>query len=95
MWQLAQLTKLSEKEPETIECALKDMLETHKDLFYRVIVGAYLDRQINLSKAAEILGIHPLEIRKQFQKQGVPIRIGLSNKDEAVAEVKAFRAWKE
>ncbi|MEW6606653.1 MAG: UPF0175 family protein [bacterium] len=95
MWQLEQLTKLSEKEPETIESALEEMLEIHRDLFYRVIVGAYLDRQINLSKAAELLEIHPLEIRERFQKQGIPIRIGLSSKDEAVAEVKAFRAWKE
>ena len=95
MWQLEQLTNLYEKEPETIESALEEMLKTHKDLFYRVIVGAYLDKQINIGKASELLGIHPLELRERFQKQGVPVRIGLSSKNKAVAEVKAFSAWKE
>ena len=95
MWQLEQLSKLSEREPETVESVLKDMLETHRDLFYRVVIGAYLDRQINLSKAAEFLGIHHLELRERFQRQGIPIRIGASSKDEVRAEVEAFSAWKE
>lgn len=59
-----------------IEYALKSMLETHNDLFYKVIVGAYLDRQIRKLPQSDISWISPyyfetLEEKKLFRQIGL------------------------
>jgi predicted HTH domain antitoxin len=58
-----------------------------------VIINAYLDEKINLGKAAELLGVHRLELEKELREKGVPIR-GIS-KDDAIAEVEAIREWRK
>ncbi|MBM4047062.1 MAG: UPF0175 family protein [Planctomycetes bacterium] len=91
VWQLEQLSKLHDLEPETVDSALEDLLTRRPALREKLVVGAYLDGQISLSKAAEFLGVHPLQLREQFQQRGVPIRVGVESEEAAAAEVKAYR----
>jgi predicted HTH domain antitoxin len=57
------------------------------------VVGAYEDRQINLGKAAELLGVTELELRQRFIELGIPLRVGPADLAEARAEVEAVRVW--
>ena len=57
------------------------------------IVSAYLDEEINLGKAAEMLGLHELELREKFVAWGVPLRMGPETKVGAVAELRALDSW--
>jgi predicted HTH domain antitoxin len=58
-----------------------------------MVVGAYQDKQINLGKAAELLGLTEHELRDRFVELGIPLRIGSADLAEARAEVAAIRAW--
>ena len=49
--------------------------------------------EINLGKAAEILGMHELELRDRFIELGIPLRIGPVDKVEARAEAEALNSW--
>jgi predicted HTH domain antitoxin len=57
------------------------------------VVSAYLDEEINLGKAAEMLGMHELELRDRFIELGIPLRIGPVDKAEARAEAEALNSW--
>lgn len=92
-WTLEQLLKLRRYHPEMVDQALEKMLERQADLRWSVIIGAYLDEEINLSKAAELLGIHRLELQERFIAQGIPLRIGPDTVEEAKAEMTAIEAW--
>lgn len=52
---------------------------------------AYLAMEINLGKAAELLGLHRLELQKHFHRLGVPLRLGPATLEEAWAEIEAAR----
>jgi predicted HTH domain antitoxin len=65
-WELEQLCKLSEEQPEIVDRALNTLWEHEPLILRRVVIGAYLDQQIGLSKAAEILGVTRLELQRQF-----------------------------
>ncbi|MBC8449184.1 MAG: UPF0175 family protein [Chloroflexi bacterium] len=92
-WNLEQLVKLRRYQPETVDRAVEELLGQRQDLRWSVVVGAYLDGEINLSKAAELLGMHRLELRERFIAQGIPLRIGPENLEEAKAELAAIEAW--
>ena len=54
-WEIAQLGKLCEEQPKIVEEALA-ALQTHQpEVWRRIVIGGYLDQQINLSKAAELI----------------------------------------
>ncbi|ETX02453.1 MAG: hypothetical protein ETSY1_03525 [Candidatus Entotheonella factor] len=88
-WELNQLCKLSEAHPEIAENALQTLWEQRPDLLRRVAIGAYLDQQISLSKAAELMGLTRIELQRQLVQEGIPIR-NLSD-DDIQAEVEALR----
>lgn len=56
-----------------------------------VVINAYLDEKINLSKAAEELGLHRIELENQLESEGIPVR-RLSEGD-LIVEVKAAEKW--
>jgi hypothetical protein len=58
-----------------------------------LVVSAYLDEEINLGKAAEMLELHELELRDRFIDLGIPLRIGPADKVEARAEAQALSSW--
>jgi prevent-host-death family protein len=52
---------------------------------------AYLDAQISLGKAAELLGLHRLELQERLHRLGVPLHLGPATLEEAWAEIAAAR----
>ena len=94
-WQLNQVVKLSQQQPNLVSQALEDLFREHSDLWRAIVIGAYLDREINLGKAAELLGLSRAELQKQFVEQGIPLRLGPQDLDEAKAEVDAIQAWRK
>lgn len=92
-WEMEQLSRLSRIRPDLVIPALQKLLADDDELRWAVIVGAYLDRQINLGRAAERLGVHELELRERFLQLGIPLRIGPRDEAEAQAEVDVMRSW--
>lgn len=88
-WELEQLGKLGEEQPEVVDRALHALWEQQPALLRQVVIGAYLDQQVNLSKAAEILGLTRLELQRQLVQQGIPVR--RLSLDEVKAEVEALK----
>lgn len=92
MWQLKQLEKLREIEPDVVDGAIQMLLERETALKEKLIIGAYMDGDINFGKTADLLKIHPVKLREFFLSRGIPIKIGVSSEEEIQAE--AFSARK-
>ncbi len=92
-WAMKHLERLRETRPELVDQAITRLLKADSELRWSVVVSAYLDREINLGKAAELLELHEFELRARFRDLGVPLRLGSSNLAEARAEVDALDAW--
>lgn len=92
MWQLKQLEQLYEVEPEFVTTALNGFLTREQRLREKVVIGAYLDGDINFGKTAELLEMHPVALRKFFSGKGIPVRIGVESEEEIVAEGMAAQA---
>ena len=91
LWEVEELQKLSDIQPEVVERALDDLWKANPALHKEVIVNAYLDEKISLGKAAELLGIFRLELMRELRIKGIPIRH--LSKEDIVAEVDAIQAW--
>ena len=92
-WEMDQLIKLRERQPGLVEDAIHRLVQDDEGIRWSVVVGAYQDGQINLGKAAELLGLSELELRDRFIELGIPLRIGPADLADARAEVEAVRAW--
>ena len=92
-WEVEQLLKLRVRQPDLIEPALRRLVQENEDIRRSVIVGAYQDRQINLGKAAALLGLTEVELRDRFIELGIPLRLGPANLAEARGEIESMRAW--
>ena len=92
-WMLEQLVKVERHQPEMVDRAVKEMLSQQSDLRWSVVVGAYLDGEINLGKAAELLGMHRLELQERFIAQSIPVRTGPDTIEEGRAELAAIESW--
>jgi len=84
LWMISEFEKIAALNPDRI---IK-LLKKDKELFWEIIVSAYLDRKISLGKAAELLGITREELIKEFHKRGIPIR--KLSKEDVVAEVEVL-----
>lgn len=92
-WAFAHLSKLHKQQPDLVDAAIQELINSNPDLAWSLVVSAYLDEEINLGKAAEMLGFHELELREQFVALGIPLRIGPETKADALAEVNALQSW--
>jgi len=86
-WEINQLEKISRESPLVVKRGLFQLWKLAPDLHRAVIISAYLDTQISLAKAAEMLGITRREVEQEFTEKGIPIR-HLSEED-IIAEVKS------
>ncbi|MEA1900431.1 MAG: hypothetical protein U9N47_06680, partial [Thermodesulfobacteriota bacterium] len=68
------------------EKKILSLLDHDKGLKEKVVMSAYLDGDINLGKAAELLDEHPVVLRKRWQKIGIPLRLGVTSVEEVLAE---------
>jgi len=91
LWEVEELQKISEIQPELVEDALKNLWKNKPELYHAVVVNAYLDEKISLSKAAELLGMTRTELEREFKEKGIPLR-RLSAEDVA-AEAEAITRW--
>lgn len=91
LWEVEELIKLSEIQPEMVEDALKDLWEKKPSLHKSVVINAYLDSKISLAKASDILDVSRVELEKELREKGIPIR-HLSRED-VNAEVEAIKGW--
>ena len=92
-WTYNQLLKVRQYRPELVDHAIEELLTQQTELRWLVVVGAYLDEEINLGRAAELLGMHRLELQEQFLRQGIPLRLGVDTLEEAQAEMAAIAHW--
>lgn len=72
--------------------ALKREVGESDSLFQ--VVSRYLDEQISLAKAAELLGLSRFDLMERFERLGIPLRLGSASLDEALDEVSAARQAK-
>jgi len=87
------LEKLSKLRPDWIDPILEKLMREDEQLRWAVVVGAYLDGEINIGKAAELLGIHRLELQRIFIQKGIPLRLGPESEEEAKTEVESWALW--
>ncbi len=65
-WELDQLVRLRQRQPDLLDMALRQVMAANEELRWSMVVGAYLDGQISLGKAAELLNLHSLQLRERF-----------------------------
>jgi predicted HTH domain antitoxin len=94
-WTFNQLAKLRQYRPDLVDPAIEEMLTLKENLRWHLVVGGYLDGEINLGKAAELLGMHRLDLQKRFLSQGIPLRIGSETIEEAQAEIDSIAQWND
>ncbi|MBC8450222.1 MAG: UPF0175 family protein [Chloroflexi bacterium] len=92
-WLIEELPRLYRERPDLVHPLLHSLLAESEDLRWSLVVRAYQERRINLGKAAELLGLHELELRERFLELGIPLRLGPADIAEARAEVEAVRSW--
>ena len=95
MWPVKQLDKVLRIEAEQAEKRVFSLLNHDKGLKEKVVMSAYLDGDINLGKAAELLNEHPVVLRKRWQGRGIPLRLGATSVEEVLAEWEAPRSVTE
>ncbi len=86
MWQLHQLEKLAKLEPNLVEEALYQLMDHDHELRDKLVFGAYLDGDINLSKAAELLNEPSVQLRQQLLALGMPVKLGTDSEEALIAE---------
>jgi len=89
MWPVKQLDKVLRIEADQAEERVLRLLDHDKGLKEKVVMSAYLDGDINLGKAAELLNEHPVVLRKRWQERGIPLRLGATSVEEVLAEWEA------
>ncbi len=88
-WMIQGLEKLGEIKPDALKKVLKDIEEQRPEIFRSLVLIAYVDNKISLSKAAELLGLSRIELQEELLEAGIPIR-SLSE-DDIAAEVEMLR----
>ena len=92
-WSISEIVSFFQRRPEWVQSALNDALAADAEARWAWVVDLYLDQRISLGKAADLLGVHALELREQFQQLGIPLRLGPADLTEAQAEVDSVRRW--
>lgn len=88
-WNLNQIVSIFQRRPELMTQAINQVLSEDKELRWSVVLEMYLAQEISLTKAAELLDMHMLEIRQRFQHMGIPLHTGPTDLAEAKAEIHA------
>ncbi len=70
------------------QCAVGERSQEAEDPDAKAL-RAYLAAEISLGKAAELLGLHRLELQARLHRLGIPLHLGPASLDEARAEIAA------
>lgn len=93
-WRLRQLVKLEHAQPALVRHALDRLFAEDETLHWWLVAGAYIDGEISLALAAELFGMHVLDLRAQSIDKGVPLLLGPQDDADAQAEIDAMRSWR-
>jgi len=74
--------------PKRLDDLLRN-LKNDKELFEEIVISAYVEGLVSLSKASELLEITRDEMVEILKKKGIPIR--MLSKEDVMAEVEAVR----
>ena len=66
-WIIQGLQRLSEIKPEALQKIIGDIKNQRPEIFRSLIIIAYIDGKISLSKASELLGLTRIELETEFQ----------------------------
>lgn len=83
-WIVSELEKIAFFNPERV----LNVLKKDKKLFWEIVISAYLDGKISLSKAAELLEITRDELAEMLRKRGIPIR--KLSKEDVMADLEVL-----
>jgi predicted HTH domain antitoxin len=89
-WIIQGLQRLSEIKPDALQKIIGDIKDQRPEIFRSLVIIAYIDGKISLSKASELLGLTRIELEIEFKSRGIPIR--LLSEDDVIAEVEMLRA---
>lgn len=62
------MKKIGEIQPETIDRLLAEIRRSSPNIYRSIVIGAYLDERISLSRAAELLGVTRIEFQKELRR---------------------------
>jgi predicted HTH domain antitoxin len=65
-------------------------MENEPQVCWNRVIAAYLDGQINLGRAANLLDLSRFELDERFRGLDIPRRMGSETLDEARAEIAAM-----
>lgn len=88
IWIVKGIENVVKSNPKRLEELLAN-LRRDKELFEEIVISAYVEGLISLSKASELLEITRDEMAEILRKRGIPLRN--LNKDDLVAEVEAIK----
>jgi predicted HTH domain antitoxin len=89
-WIIQGLQRLGEIKPDALQKVLGDIKTQRPEIFRSIVIIAYLDEKMSLSKASELLGLTRIELQSEFKRQGIPIRT--LSEDDVIAEVEMLRS---
>jgi len=78
IWELESLQKVSQICPEMVESAMTELWKIEPELRKTVVINAYIDEKINLSKASELLSVSRFELEKELREKGIPEVLGVA-----------------
>ena len=87
-WVVKGIENVIRANPRRLEDLLRN-LKKDRELFEEIVISAYVEGLINLSKASELLEITRDEMIEIQKKKGIPIRT--LSKEDVMAEVEAIR----
>ncbi|MEZ4556282.1 MAG: UPF0175 family protein [Caldilineaceae bacterium] len=92
-WDQQLVLKAFQTYPELAARVLQQILAHEPELRWSLVINLYLDGEISIGKAAELLEMTAFDLRDRFNDLGIPIRSGPADENDAVAEVEAARRW--
>ena len=88
VWVVKGIENVIKANPKRLDDLLRN-LKNDKELFEEIVISAYVEGLISLSKASELLEITRDEMIEILKKKGIPIR--MLSKEDVMAEVEAVR----
>ena len=88
IWVVKGIENVVKTNPKKLDDLLRS-LKKDKELFEEIVISAYVEGLISLSKASELLEITRDELIDLLKKRGVPIRT--LSREDVKAEVEAIK----
>lgn len=91
--EIEQAVAVFRRRPALFQEALHRMLSEDSELRWTFVIDLYLDEQISLAKAAELLEMHPLQLQQRLVELGLPVYLGPPDLPSARAEIESLEHW--